>query len=132
MAHRHTHLFACPLYFGSDSHGTFESIGDRLFRDYVQVVGEGDIDDRFVEGGGDDNGAKVSRIFVEGAFNISVALLRRQPEMLLGVDENVGVYVDGGNRFDAAVGNVGRQEAAAPAVALSAGPHLNHAVLVGH
>ena len=52
--------------------------------------------------------------------------------MLLGVDKDIGVHVDGGNRFDTAVSDIGGQEAGTPAVALSAGPHLYHTVLVGH
>ena len=132
MAHGHAHLLARPFHLGGDAHGTFERIGDRLLRDDVQVVREGDINDGFVEGRRDDNGTEVGWVFVEGALDIGVALLRRQPQMLLGVNMNIRVYVHGGNGLDAAVGDVGGQEAGAPAVALSTSPHLNHAVLVGH
>ena len=128
MTHGHGHLLFRAAHFLGDATGSLERVGDGLLGENVHLVGKGLVDDLFVKRRGDDDGAEVGGVVIEGARQVGVALLGRKLKVLGSVAVDVTIDVHGSDDLDEPVCNVRREEVLTPTRAEAAGADMDHLV----
>ena len=128
VAHRDRHFAARLAYLSSDADRARHRVGDGLFAEDVDTVGDRNVDHRLVELGRHDHGAEVGLGLRERFVDIGEAGAVRQAKELLAQLYRLRVGIHDGDYLDLTVGDVVAKEFLAPTAPEAADADVDHSL----